>query len=95
ARALAAVLDPEVVAYAEAGPVHGAPAVAEGAAAFARLAGVARPALVDGATGVVAFRDGQLVSAVAFTLRGDRIVALDITTSAERLRALDLVFPDS
>ncbi|MEV7280142.1 RNA polymerase subunit sigma-70 [Streptomyces sp. NPDC093111] len=95
ARALAAVLDPEVVAFSERGPVHGAPAVAEGAAAFARRGRVTRPALVDGAVGAVAFADGRPVSAVAFTLRGDRIVALDITTGEERVRGLVLTFPDA
>ncbi|WP_405852643.1 RNA polymerase subunit sigma-70 [Streptomyces sp. NBC_00090] len=94
ARALAAVLDPDVVAYAEGGPVHGAPAVAEAAAAFAHLAGVARPALVDGAVGLVALVAGRPVSAVAFALRHDRIVALDITTGEHRVRELDLAFPD-
>ncbi|MFE6820575.1 RNA polymerase subunit sigma-70 [Streptomyces sp. NPDC057677] len=94
ARTLAAVLDPDVVAHSERGPVHGAPAVAEGAAAFARFADVARPALVDGAVGAVAFVDGRPVSAVAFTLRGDRIVTVSITTGEARVRALDLVFSD-
>lgn len=94
-RTLAAVLDPEVVAFSERGPVHGAPAVAEGATVFARGAGVTRPALVDGAIGVVAFAEGRPVSAVAFTLRGDRIVALDITTGEERVRGLELTFPDA
>ncbi|MGW6390843.1 DUF4440 domain-containing protein [Streptomyces sp. NPDC055103] len=94
ARTLAAVLAPDVVAYSERGPVHGAPAVAEAAAAFARLADVARPALVDGSVGVVAFVAGLPVSAVAFALRHDRIVALDITTGEDRVRALDLAFPD-
>ncbi|MFB7370958.1 sigma factor-like helix-turn-helix DNA-binding protein [Streptomyces sp. NPDC056222] len=94
ARALAAVLDPDVVAYSENGPVHGAPAVAEGAATFARLAAVARPALVNGAPGVVAFSEGRPVRAVAFTIRGERITALDITTDEERLRRLDLVLPE-
>ncbi|WP_406080611.1 DUF4440 domain-containing protein [Streptomyces zaomyceticus] len=91
---LAAVLDPDVVAWSERGPVHGAPAVAEGAAAFARVADVSRPALVDGAVGAVAFVDGRPVSAVAFTLRQDRIVTLSLTTGEERVRALDLAFPD-
>ncbi|MFD3533200.1 sigma factor-like helix-turn-helix DNA-binding protein [Streptomyces sp. NPDC058664] len=94
ARTLAAVLDPDVVAWSERGPVHGAPAVAEGAGAFARFADVSRPALVDGAVGAVAFVAGRPVSAVAFTLRQDRIVALSFTTGEERLRALDLAFPD-
>ncbi|MEV4941840.1 sigma factor-like helix-turn-helix DNA-binding protein [Streptomyces zaomyceticus] len=91
---LAAVLDPDVVAWSEHGPVHGSPAVAEGAAAFARLADVSRPALVDGAVGAVAFVDGRPVSAVAFTLRRDRIVTLSLTTGEERVRALGLAFPD-
>ncbi|MEU9863373.1 sigma factor-like helix-turn-helix DNA-binding protein [Streptomyces sp. NPDC047971] len=94
ARALAAVLDPDVVAYSGKGAVHGAPAVAEGAAAFAALAPVARPALVDGAPGVAAFREGRVVAAVAFTIRGERITVLDLTTDEERLRGLDLVFPE-
>ncbi|GGW11935.1 sigma factor-like helix-turn-helix DNA-binding protein [Streptomyces narbonensis] len=94
ARALAAVLAPDVVAYSERGPVHGAPAVAEAAVAFARLAGVARPALVDGSVGLVAFVAGAPVSAVAFTLRHDRIAVLDITTGEERVRALDLAFSE-
>ncbi|WP_328945579.1 RNA polymerase subunit sigma-70 [Streptomyces sp. NBC_00250] len=94
ARELAAVLDPDVIAYSERGPVHGAPAVAEGAAAFARFADVARPALVDGAVGAVAFVGGRPVSAVAFTLRRDRIVTVSVTTGEDRVRALDLTFPD-
>ncbi|WP_241776112.1 nuclear transport factor 2 family protein [Streptomyces exfoliatus] len=64
ARALAAVLAPDAVAYSAGGPVHGAPAVAEAAAAFARLADVARPALVDGSVGLVVFAAGVPVSAV-------------------------------
>lgn len=83
-----------MIAYSERGPVHGAPAVAEGAAAFARFADVARPALVDGAVGAVAFVGGRPVSAVAFTLRRDRIVTVSVTTGEDRVRALDLTFPD-
>ncbi|MFI6422265.1 DUF4440 domain-containing protein [Streptomyces sp. NPDC050842] len=94
ARALAAVLAPDVVAYSARGPVHGAPAVAEAAASFARLADMARPALVDGSVGLVAFVAGVPVSAVAFALRHDRIVALDIVAGEDRVRALDLAFPD-
>ncbi|WP_395359744.1 RNA polymerase subunit sigma-70 [Streptomyces sp. YH02] len=94
ARTLAAVLDPDVIAHSERGPVHGAPAVAEGAAAFARFAEVTRPALVDGAVGAVAFVDGRPVSAVACTLRRDRIVTVSVTTGEDRVRALDLAFPD-
>ncbi|MFH8626698.1 sigma factor-like helix-turn-helix DNA-binding protein [Streptomyces vietnamensis] len=95
ARALVAVLDPDVVAYSEYGPVHGVAAVAETAAAFARCTDVSRPALVDGAVGAVGFAAGRPVSAFAATLRRDRIVALSLTTGEDRVRALDLAFPDS
>ncbi|MFI8767120.1 RNA polymerase subunit sigma-70 [Streptomyces sp. NPDC053792] len=94
-RALVAVLDPEVVAYAAGGPVHGVAAVAETAAAFARGADVSRPALVDGAVGAVGFAAGRPVSAVAATLRRGRIVALSLTAGEDLVRALDLAFPDS
>ncbi|WP_411110742.1 sigma factor-like helix-turn-helix DNA-binding protein [Streptomyces sp. c-19] len=94
ARTLAAVLDPDVVAYSEHGPLHGAPAVAERAARFARFGGLARPALVDGAVGAVAHVAGRPVAAVAFTFRGDRVVSLSFTTGEDRVRALEPVFPE-
>ncbi|MFF3775057.1 sigma factor-like helix-turn-helix DNA-binding protein [Streptomyces sp. NPDC002232] len=95
ARGLVSVLDPDVVAYADAGPVHGVAAVSETAAAFARSVDVSRPALVDGAVGAVGFAAGRPVSALAATLHRDRIVTLSVTTGEERVRALDLTFPDS
>ncbi|ROQ31242.1 RNA polymerase sigma-70 factor (ECF subfamily) [Streptomyces sp. PanSC19] len=95
ARALAAVLAPDVVAYSEDGPVHGVAAVAETAAAFAGRADVSRPALVDGAVGAVGFAAGRPVSAVGATLRRGRIVTLSLTSGEDRVRALDLAFPDS
>ncbi|MFI8366831.1 DUF4440 domain-containing protein [Streptomyces sp. NPDC085466] len=93
---LAAMLDPEAVVYAEGGPVHGAAAVAAAAAAAlpGRPGAVIRPALVEGAAGLVAYVAGTPVAAMAFTFRRERIVGLDITTAAERLRALELVFPE-
>ncbi|MER7949853.1 sigma factor-like helix-turn-helix DNA-binding protein [Streptomyces sp. NPDC096079] len=94
-RALAAVLDPDVVAYSDGGPVHGVAAVAEAAAGFARRVEVSRPALVDGAVGAVGFAAGRPVSAFAATLRRDRIVTLSLTSGEDRVRALDLAFPDS
>ncbi|MFD8013270.1 sigma factor-like helix-turn-helix DNA-binding protein [Streptomyces sp. NPDC058955] len=95
--ALAGLLDPEAVAYAERGPVHGAAAVALAASAAlaARPGDAVRPALVDGSVGVVAFGAGRPVAAVAFGFRRGRIVGLDITTDPDRLRTLDLVFPDA
>ncbi|MFJ3902611.1 DUF4440 domain-containing protein [Streptomyces sp. NPDC090025] len=95
-RVLAAVLHPDAVARSPHGTAVGAPAVAErAAAAFPRgPGGAARPVLVGGALGAVAFADGRAVTAVAFTVRGGRIAALDITTGEEPVRALRLVYPD-
>ncbi|MFF7439202.1 sigma factor-like helix-turn-helix DNA-binding protein [Streptomyces sp. NPDC008122] len=94
ARALVAVLAPDVVAYSEGGPVHGVAAVAETAAAFARCADVSRAALVDGSVGAVGFAAGRPVSAVAATLHRDRIVAVSLILGEDRVRALDVAFPD-
>ncbi|MEU7296797.1 sigma factor-like helix-turn-helix DNA-binding protein [Streptomyces exfoliatus] len=94
ARTLAAVLDPDVVAYSERGPLHGAPAVAEQAAGFARFADFARPALVDGAVGAVAYVAGRPIAAVVFTFRRDRVVSLSFTTGEDRVRALGPAFPE-
>ncbi|WP_128976477.1 hypothetical protein [Streptomyces roseicoloratus] len=95
-RLLAAVLHPSVVARSEHGTTVGAPAVAEETtSALTHRAGrVARPALVGGALGAVAFDDGRPVTAVAFTLRAGRITALAITTGEDRVRALGLRFPE-
>ncbi|MFJ6409245.1 RNA polymerase subunit sigma-70 [Streptomyces hydrogenans] len=94
AAALAVLLDPEAVLHGERGPVHGAAAVAVAAAALARPGALVRPVLVDGAVGVVASEAGRPVAALAFAFRRDRIVGVDVTTGEERVRALDLVFPE-
>ncbi len=96
--ALVAVLDPDVVLRADAGPVppggsrvvRGAAAVAELALAFAQLGRFARPALVNGAAGIVAAPGGRLASVLAFTVTGGKIVEIDILADPERLSQLDL-----
>ena len=93
--ALVAVLDPDVVRRADLGPagsreVRGAEQVAGQALGYARLGLVLRPALVNGAPGGVALRDGEPFSVGAFTVRGDRIVAMDFLADPQRLRRLDL-----
>ena len=98
--ALVAVLDPDVVLRADLGPmptgvpreVPGAEAVAGQALTFSRLDLLVRPALVNGAAGAVSTRDGEPLSVVGFTVRGGKIVAIDILADPERLRALDLSF---
>ncbi|WP_427166842.1 sigma-70 family RNA polymerase sigma factor [Streptomyces sp. C1-1] len=83
--ALVALLDPDVVARSDAGVNTGAVAVARGASSFRHFAAVARPALVDGATGLAVFVDGRLDRTLAFTFVGDRIAAIDIVTAPDRV----------
>jgi RNA polymerase sigma factor (sigma-70 family) len=96
--ALLAVLDPDVVLRAEhAGgstAVRGGRAVAGAALGFAWLARSARPALVNGAAGVVAAPRGRPFSVLGFTVSGGRIVEIDILADPERLRRLDLAVLD-
>jgi RNA polymerase sigma-70 factor (ECF subfamily) len=93
---LLAVLDPEVVRRADLGPgvvdiVRGAETVASQAQRFSREMQLEqRRALVNGAPGVVTFRDGRPFSVMAFEIAGDRIVAIDILADRARLDALDL-----
>jgi len=102
--ALLAVLDPDVVVRADqgavpagavgpvgsSGPVRGAAAVARRAMVFAQIGLLTHPALVNGVAGAVTTRDGVAFSVGAFTVRGGKIVALDILADPDRLRALDL-----
>ncbi|MFF5405594.1 sigma-70 family RNA polymerase sigma factor [Streptomyces misionensis] len=89
---LLAVLDPDVVARGETGTTVGADQVAANAARFAALAAVARPVLVDGATGLVARgADGAVERVLTFTFSAaGRILAIDVVTGPERLAGLDL-----
>ena len=100
--ALVTVLDPEVVLRADRGPagsveVRGAAAVASQALTFSRLGaggGVVRRALVNGAAGVVATREGRPFSVLGFTVASGRIVEIDILADPERLSRLDLAVLD-
>jgi RNA polymerase sigma-70 factor (ECF subfamily) len=106
--ALVAVLDPDVVVRADqgavpisvpgatfaAGPVRGAEAVARRAMVFAQIGVLTRPALVNGVAGAVTMRDGIAFSVGAFTVRGGKVVALDILADPDRLRELDLTILD-
>ena len=99
--ALVAVLDPDIVLRADAGPgrdgsvlIRGAEAVARQALMFRRLAPYVRPALVNGEAGVVVAPDGQAVSVMAFTVAGGRVVAIHALTDPARLQELDLTVLD-
>jgi RNA polymerase sigma factor (sigma-70 family) len=96
---LVAVLDPDVVLRQDFGPagsreVRGAAAVAGQAAAYSQLGLVVKPALINGAVGVVATRDGEPFSVGAFTVRGGKIVQMDWLGDAARLSELDLTILD-
>jgi RNA polymerase sigma-70 factor (ECF subfamily) len=92
---LLAVLDPDVVLHADRAAVRlggiaelsGAEAVA---ANFKGKAQQARPALVDGALGVVVAPQGRLLLVLNLTFAGDRIAAIDVVADPGRLEALDL-----
>jgi RNA polymerase sigma factor (sigma-70 family) len=97
--ALLAVLDPDVVVRADRGAVppgvsrvvRGARAVAEQALTYWRRAGFARPVLVNGAAGIVAFApSGQPFSVVGFTVRRGKIAEIDVLADPARLRKLEL-----
>jgi RNA polymerase sigma factor (sigma-70 family) len=94
--ALVAVLDPDVVLRAELADgvreVRGAERVAGQAMGYARLDLEVTPALVNGAVGAVTRLGGELFSVGGFTVRGGRIVAIDILADPERLRTLDLTY---
>jgi len=100
--ALVAVLDPDVVLRSDGGVlrqgdsvvVHGARAVAEQALTFARLSPFVRPALVNGAAGVVVAPHGRPFSVMGFTVTRGKIVAIDALADPARLDQLDLTVLD-
>jgi RNA polymerase sigma factor (sigma-70 family) len=100
--ALVAVLDPDVVVRTDLGAVpaaawhevRGAATVASQALAYSRLGLLIQPALINGVPGAVTTRDGQPFSVGAFTVRGGKIVTLDILADPARLRQLDLTILD-
>ncbi len=102
--ALLAILDPDVVSRHDltAVEVRGAQAVARrfsrGARAAARQIAErvqdARPALVNGAVGIVVARHGRLVFVFKLTIRNDKIVEIEAVADPARLRKLRLAVLD-
>jgi RNA polymerase sigma factor (sigma-70 family) len=95
--ALVAVLDPDVVLRTDRGvrpgasmELRGARTVAARALTFAKLAGLARPAVVNGAAGFVVATPGRAVAVAGVTVSGDRIVEIDMLADPARLRGLEL-----
>jgi RNA polymerase sigma factor (sigma-70 family) len=101
--ALVAVLDPDVVLRSDGGTahpevsvvLHGASAVAGQALTHAQPSILKRPALVNGAAGVVVTMGGRPVAVMGFTVSRGKIVEIDAIIDPERLLRLDLpVFDD-
>jgi len=95
--ALVAVLDPDVVFRVDQGPtrdrapVTGAAAVASRILARgSRFAPFARPAIVNGAAGVVVVPGRRPIAVVGFTVVHGKIAEIDLVADPEKLRALVL-----
>jgi len=96
--ALVAVLDPDVVFRADRGRrafagslplVTGAADVAEQVLARApTFARFARPAVVNGAAGLIVVSRERLIAVLGFTVADDRIVELDLVADPDKLGAL-------
>ncbi|HWN33127.1 MAG TPA: RNA polymerase sigma factor SigJ [Pseudonocardia sp.] len=102
--ALVAVLAPDVVLRADSGAaaagvgasavIHGAENVANQALSFARFAHFGRPALVNGAAGLVTVAEGRPRAVLGFTVRDGRIVEINILADPERVSQIDLTVLD-
>jgi RNA polymerase sigma factor (sigma-70 family) len=100
--ALVAVLDPDVVLRSDGGAarpdasvvLHGAAAVAGRTLTAAQPSALRRPALVNGAAGVVVIVSGQPVAVMGFTVSRGKIAEIDAIVDPERLRRLDLAVLD-
>ncbi len=92
---LIAVLHPDVVLRSDGGAqatavLRGVAAVADRAVLFSRPDAVVRPALVNGAAGVIVTVDGRPVSVMGFTVTGGQIVEINSLLDPERLGQLML-----
>ena len=93
--ALLAALDPDVGFQADRAAVQaGGPKEVHGASAVAKLfsgrAKAARPALVNGAVGIVVAPRGRLFLAIVPTIASGKIVKIEVIADPERLRKLDM-----
>jgi len=94
--ALVALLDPDVVLRSDTGRpdtshvLRGAQSVASNALTYSSGARWTRPALINGAAGVVIAPHGRPVAVLAFTVADGRVVAIDALGDPVRLQQLDL-----
>ena len=93
---LIALLDPDIVLRADFGQsaasavVRGAQAVASRALMFADPTRLLTSAVVNGGPGVVVTVEGRLVSIMAFTVAGGRVVAIYTLGDPDRLEAIQI-----
>ena len=97
--ALMSVLDPDIVLREDGGAgasrlVRGARSVTERAMMFSHLGPSARPALVNGAAGVVVAPGGRVFAVMGFTIADGRIVEIYVLNDAERLAEMNFSFLD-
>ena len=91
------MLDPNVVLRADRGAVpagasrevRGAEAVAGQALTWSRVELAMQRVLINGVAGLVSTRDGRVSSVGAFTVRGGKILEIDILADPDRLAQLD------
>ncbi len=97
--ALLAVLDPDIVLRSDGGMTHpnlnslvsGARAVGEQAMTFRRFTETATRILVNGIPGGVAWMpDGSPFAILTLTVKGERIVEIEVLADPDRLSQLDL-----
>ncbi len=96
--ALLAVLDPDVLLRDDSAALppsaadlmRGARAVAAHALTFSKSARFVQPALVNGAAGLAIVPPGQLIGALGFTFKHDKIAEIEMISDPERLRHVDL-----
>ena len=98
---LLAVLDPNLVVRTDLTAPSGAPAEVRGAAvwakqavAFGHLARLVRPALVNGAIGVVMAPRGRLSRALTFKIANGTITEIEVIGDPARLGELDVSIVD-
>jgi RNA polymerase sigma-70 factor (ECF subfamily) len=96
---LLAVLDPDLVVRADmaAGApseIRGAAVWAKGAVAYGHMAQAVRPALVNGAIGLVMAPRGRLSRALTFKIANGKITEIEVIGNPARLGELDVSIAD-
>ena len=91
---LLAVLDPDLVVRADMSgapsEIRGAAIWAKGAVAYGHMARVVRPALVNGAIGLVMAPRGRLSRALTFTIANGKITEIEVIGDPARLGELEV-----